>query len=62
MNYDSEDYKKKLQLKTTKFKRNKDVIQIEYTLYNNILTKLKIMIEGLKFAIFSFHIFIYFLN
>ena len=62
MNYDSEDYKKKLLLKTTKFKRNKDVIQIEYTLYNNILTKWKIMNEGLKFAIFSFHIFIYFLN
>lgn len=39
MDYDSEDYKKKLLLKTTKFKRNKDVIQIEYTLYNNILTK-----------------------
>ena len=62
MNYDSEDYKKKLILKTTKFKRNKDVIQIEYTLYNNILTKRKIMNEGLKFAIFSFPIFIYFLN
>ena len=62
MNYDSEDYKKKLLLKTTKFKRNKDVIQIEYTLYNNILTKWKIMNEGLKFAIFSIPIFIYFLN
>ena len=62
MNYDSEDYKKKLLLKTTKFKRNKDFIQIEYTLYNNILTKWKILNEGLKFAIFSFPIFIYFLN
>ena len=62
MNYDSEDYKKKLLLKTTEFKRNKDFIQIEYTLYNNILTKWKILNEGLKFAIFSFPIFIYFLN
>lgn len=60
MNYDSEDYKKKLLLKTTKFKRNKDVIQIEYTLYNNILTKWKIMNEGLKFAIFHFiYLFIF---
>lgn len=56
MNYDREDYKKKLLLKTSKFKGNKDVIQIEYTLYNSILTKWKIMNEGLKFAIFSFHI------
>lgn len=56
MNYDSEDYKKKLLLKTSKFKGNKDVIQIEYTFYNSILTKWKIMNEGLKFAIFSFHI------
>ena len=62
MNYDSEDYKKKLLLKTSKFQGNKDVIQSEYTLHNNILTKWKIMNEGLKFAIFSFHIFIYFLN
>ena len=62
MNYSSEDYKKKLLLKTSKFKGNKDVIQIEYTLYHSILTKWKIMNEGLKFAIFSFHRFIYFLN
>ena len=62
INYDSEDYKKKLLLKTSKFKGNKDVIQIEYTFYNSILTKWKIMNEGLKFAIFSSHIFIYFLN
>lgn len=46
MNYDSEDYKKKLLLKTSKFKGNKDVIRTEYTLYNNILTKWQIMNEG----------------
>ena len=46
VNYDSKDYKKKLLLKTSKFKGNKDVIQIEYTLYNNILTKWEIMNEG----------------